>query len=119
MNHLKEKTHQYLDVIELAYYCLITGFEGENHALADGQQTLGNLIEELHQLINQHRVYKPHQAIHTLITPPHSTTVNRHSLWAAVFATIALVFALGLFSHMGLSQKAQAILQTHDATSVQ
>ncbi|MDP3561690.1 MAG: type IVB secretion system protein IcmH/DotU [Legionellaceae bacterium] len=61
INYLKERATQYLDLIELAYYCLIAGFEGEHHVRADGRQLLDNLIEELHQLILQHRANKPHQ----------------------------------------------------------
>ncbi|MFC3908508.1 type IVB secretion system protein IcmH/DotU [Legionella dresdenensis] len=57
--YIKERPNQYLDVIELAYYCLISGFEGKYHQQADGRLALDNLIEELFQLIQQHRVNKP------------------------------------------------------------
>lgn len=59
VNHIKERANQYLDLLELAYYCLIAGFEGEQHGRADGRQVLDNLIEELYQLIQAHRVHKP------------------------------------------------------------
>ncbi len=58
---LREHPAQYLDLIELAYYCLITGFEGHFHTEAGGRQALDNLIDELHQLITQNRVYKNHK----------------------------------------------------------
>lgn len=61
VSYIKERPNQYLDLIELAYYCLITGFEGEQHGRTDGRQVLDNLIEELYQLIQQHRVNKSHQ----------------------------------------------------------
>ncbi|CEK11393.1 type IVB secretion system protein IcmH/DotU [Legionella hackeliae] len=61
VRYIKERPNQYLDLIELAYYCLITGFEGEQHGRTDGRQVLDNLIEELYQLIKQHRVNKSHQ----------------------------------------------------------
>ena len=56
---IKDRAYQYLDLIELAYYCLICGFEGEHHLRADGRNTLDNLIHELYELIQQHRVHKP------------------------------------------------------------
>ncbi|WP_419420345.1 type IVB secretion system protein IcmH/DotU [Legionella sp. D16C41] len=59
VNHIKENPNQYLDLIELAYYCLIAGFEGKQHQRADGRLVLDNMIEELFQLIQQHRVNKP------------------------------------------------------------
>ncbi|STX50642.1 IcmH (DotU) [Legionella busanensis] len=59
VNHIKESPNQYLDLIELAYYCLIAGFEGKQHQKADGRLILDNMIEELFQLIQKHRVNKP------------------------------------------------------------
>lgn len=59
--HIKEQPNQYLDLIELAYYCLIAGFEGQQHQRANGRMELDNLIEELFQLIQQYRVNQPHQ----------------------------------------------------------
>lgn len=59
LSYIIQKPNQYLDVLELAYYCLITGFEGEQHSKADGRQLLDNKLEELYQLIYQHRVNKP------------------------------------------------------------
>lgn len=59
VNMIKQRTSQYLDIIELAYYCLITGFEGERHVRAGGRQMLDDLIDELHQIIQQNRVNKP------------------------------------------------------------
>lgn len=61
INHIKEHPNQYLDLIELAYYCLIIGFEGSQHGKADGRLVLDNLIEELFQLIQHYRVNKTHQ----------------------------------------------------------
>lgn len=66
IDYLKERAQQYLDLLELSYYCLISGFEGKYHLRADGRQTLDNLIEELHQLIQLHRVYKPHRLLNDM-----------------------------------------------------
>lgn len=58
---IKERANQYLNLIELAYYCLISGFEGHYHVRAEGRQALDNLIEELHQIIQRYRVSKPYR----------------------------------------------------------
>lgn len=55
---IKERPHQYLDVLELAYYCLIAGFEGKHHGQSHGRMALDNLIEDLYQSVLQHRVNK-------------------------------------------------------------
>jgi len=64
IDFLKEHPAQYLDLIELAYYCMITGFEGRFHTEANGRQTLDNLIDELHNLVTNNRVYKKHILFH-------------------------------------------------------
>ncbi|MCA0402800.1 MAG: type IVB secretion system protein IcmH/DotU [Proteobacteria bacterium] len=61
VHYVKQRPNQYLDLVELAYYCLIAGFEGKQHGKADGRQVLDNLIEELYQLIQEYRVNKPHR----------------------------------------------------------
>jgi type IV/VI secretion system ImpK/VasF family protein len=60
INFIKERPHQYLDIIELAYYCLITGFEGEQRGQPNGRFVLDHWIEELYQLIKTFRVNKTH-----------------------------------------------------------
>lgn len=55
VNYIKERPNQYLDLLELSYYCLIAGFEGIQHSKAGGRQMLDNLIEELFQLTQQYR----------------------------------------------------------------
>lgn len=118
VNHLKEKTNQYLDLLELAYYCLITGFEGEKHILTDGRQTLENLIEELHQMINQHRVHMPHQPIKEK-TPLQPTPRNHHSLFSAAAISLGAVLIIGYLSHVWLDHKAQRILIEHQPMTTQ
>ncbi len=59
LNYIKERPNQYLDLIELVYFCLIAGFEGEHHLKADGRQVLDNHIEDLYQIIQKYRYNKP------------------------------------------------------------
>lgn len=116
VNHLKEKTNQYLDLLELAYYCLITGFEGEKHLLADGRQVLDNLIEELHLLINEHRVHKPNIPLKEKIMPL-STPTNKKAIPIMALVTTGLVVAMWFSSHMWLNSKANRILRDHQPNS--
>ncbi len=67
IDYMKERVNHYLDLLELAYYCLISGFEGEFHLKADGRQALDNLIQELYDLILIHR---SHQSIKLFKEPP-------------------------------------------------
>ncbi|OYV56569.1 MAG: hypothetical protein B7X00_00160 [Legionella sp. 21-45-4] len=73
LQFMKERTNQYLDLLELAYYCLISGYEGELHLRADGRQTLDNLIQELYELILLHRVHKPVRLFKEHLKDPNTT----------------------------------------------
>ncbi len=112
VNHIKERANQYLDLIELSYYCLIAGFEGEQHLRADGRQTLENLIEELFQLIQQHRVNKPQRLFKeqtTTLTEP----ANHKPLIAAALLAFGLLTSIYFVSHTLLEQKAKTVLLGH------
>ncbi|OGV28410.1 MAG: hypothetical protein A3F18_08685 [Legionellales bacterium RIFCSPHIGHO2_12_FULL_37_14] len=52
---LKQKPLDYLPLIELAYYCLMTGFEGQYQGKPDGRQILEAEIDALFRLISQYR----------------------------------------------------------------
>lgn len=112
VHFIKERTHQYLDLLELAYYCLIAGFEGEQHLRSDGRQTLDNLIEELYQLIQQNRANKPHR----LFKEP---TKNLPESWdkkPIIMATLIAISAListYFISHALLESKAKSVLLGH------
>lgn len=109
---IKSRANQYLDLIELAYYCLIAGFEGEHHLRADGRQTLDNLIEELYQLIQQHRANKPHKLFNdkaTLMPQPQ----NHKRVIASVLIGVAVLFSVFFISHAVLEYKAKTVLRGH------
>jgi type VI secretion system protein ImpK len=96
VDHLKTRPNQYLDLIELAYYCLISGFEGEQHLNTVGRQTLDNLIEELHELIQKNRVSKPLRLFTEPQNPTGQVSVD-HKPW---LKTTGLVCAVLLGSYM-------------------
>lgn len=110
--YLKERPHQYLDLIELAYYCLITGFEGEQHGKTDGRQTLDNLIEELFQLIKLHRVNKSHQ----LFYHPkkiETSSKNRKPLFLTTLLLLICVCSCYLLSLTLIQNKAKQVQFGH------
>lgn len=110
VEHLKTRPNQYLDLVELAYYCLISGFEGEQHLNTSGRQTLDNLIEELHELIQKNRVSKPLR----LFTEPqqaaeHVSVDHKPWLKAAGIACAVLVGSY-MMSQALLEHKAKIIV---------
>lgn len=112
INYIKERINQYLDILELAYYCLITGFEGEQHFRADGRQKLDNLIEELYQLIQEHRVNKPCRLFKEQ-TKPSRDPVNHKPLVTMSLVALSLLAFSYIGSHTLLEHKAQTLLLGH------
>lgn len=49
----------YLDVIELTYFCIITGFEGKYRRDPNGKQQLENLLDKLYQIIQNQKPATP------------------------------------------------------------
>lgn len=112
VEYIKDHANQYLDLIELAYYCLIAGFEGEQHIMPNGRQNLDNLIEELYQLIQDHRVHKP---LHLFKEKTHSIThPSKHKsfLTSGVLA-VGLLTVFYLLSHTMLEHKAKNVIKEH------
>jgi len=112
INHIKDRPNQYLDIIELAYYCLIAGFEGKQHRQADGRLVLDNLIEELFQLIQQYRVNKSHNLFkeaEKIEAPPS----NHRQLIAISLMSLGLLISSYFISHALLEHKAKAVQFGH------
>ena len=109
---IKKRINQYLDIIELAYYCLITGFEGEEHFRANGRQTLDNLIEELYQIIQEHRVDKPSRLFKEQPSSLHPLSTHK-SFWTMGLITLSMLTFSYFGSHMLLDYKAQTLLLGH------
>ena len=113
--HVKERANQYLDILELAYYCLIAGFEGEHHLRADGRQILDNLIDDLYKTIQQHRVHKPQ----LLFTESKSNPVETpqkisKSLMLTLVACSALVLSTYFGMHRLLNHQAASLLHHYN-----
>lgn len=112
VHYIKERPTQYLDLIELAYYCLIAGFEGTYHLRSDGRQTLDNLIEELFQFIQQHRVHQPARLFKEKIEIM-SLPMNYKPMITALVVTILALTTLYFGSHTLLDHKAKTLLLSH------
>ncbi|MDP3706062.1 MAG: type IVB secretion system protein IcmH/DotU [Legionellaceae bacterium] len=109
VNFLKERTTQYLDLLELAYFCLIAGFEGEHHVRADGRQFLDNLIEELHQLILKNRVHKPHRLFKERYERPVESNNYKPLIYVSIIAFGVLIVTY-FGSHSLLEHQAKTVL---------
>lgn len=112
LSYIKERPNQYLDLIELVYFCLIVGFEGEYHIKADGRQALDNVIEDLYQIIQQYRFNKPHRLFNENPIPK---TVKKNYRTAIVSAIVAasIVVCAFLTSQFILENKAKTVLFGH------
>ena len=116
LRHIKQMPNQYLDLLELAYYCLITGFEGEQHGRTDGRQILDNWIEELYQLIQQHRVNKPPRLFNQ--QKEVDTFPKNPKPLIAVAALALVILTTGYFiSHTILEKQAQTVQFGHTVTA--
>lgn len=111
--YVKQRTNQYLDLLELTYYCLIAGFEGENHLRADGRQTLDNLIEELYQLIQTHRVNKPVKLFKEATADIPEPPINRKPIIMALLVVGGFMLSIYFASHALLEHKANTVIQGH------
>lgn len=110
VGHLKTRPNQYLDLIELAYYCLISGFEGEQHLNASGRQTLDNLIEELHELIQKHRACKPLRLFTEPQEAPPEVSID-HKPWLKTAGLVcAVLLGSYMMSHTLLEHRAKQIV---------
>lgn len=112
IHFIKDRPNQYLDLIELAYYCLISGFEGEEHLRPDGRQNLENLIEKLFGLIGQHRVNKSHRLFREVVAPPAKVASAKPLISTAIAAFILIIGTL-VVSHSLIEQKAKTVLFGH------
>lgn len=110
IKHLKTRPNQYLDLIELAYYCLISGFEGEQHLNTVGRQTLDNLIEELHELVQKNRVSKPLRLFTEPQQSPQRIAVDHKPWLKAAALTLTVLLGSYMMSQALLEHRANALV---------
>lgn len=112
LNYIKERPNQYLDLIELTYFCLIAGFEGQFHAKVDGRQVLDNFIEELYQITQKHRFNKSHRLFNENPLPK-TVKKNYKATTLTALITIGLIALAFISSQILLEHKAKNILLSH------
>ncbi len=113
---IKQRPNQYLDILELAYYCLITGFEGEQHGRADGRQVLDNLIEELYQAIKQYRANKTYRLFNEQKSVD-SFPKNRRPFIAVSIVALTVLAASYFTSYLLLEKQAKTVQFGHIVTA--
>lgn len=93
----------YLDLIELTYLCIITGFEGKYRHEPQGKQALENLLENLYHVIQEHKLPMTNKLfIQTGLTQRFATT--KPFPWKPVTALLVGLIAIGYFAiayHLG------------------
>lgn len=109
LNFLKERPNQFLDLLEFIYFCLIAGFEGECHLKVDGRQVLDNHIEDLYQIIQQHRYNKPHRLFNDNPLPKTVKKNYKATIVTSIIA-VSLVALAFLTSQILLENKAKTVL---------
>lgn len=114
VTHLKERKNQYLDLLELAYYCLIAGFEGEHHLRTDGRQVLENLMEDIHKIIQEHRVHKP-QLLFKESSKNTEESKNYKPMITIMTLSMSILIAIYMGSQQLLNHQAKTLLQTYAA----
>lgn len=112
IDHIKERPNQYLDLIELVYYFLIAGYEGDFHQKADGRQVLDNYTEELYQIVQKNRYHKTHHLFNENPLPKIAKKNYRNTVVALVVAATVITAAF-FTSHLLLENKAKAVLLGH------
>ena len=114
VNYLKDSGGQHIDLLELAYYCLIAGFEGEQHIKTNGRQILENLMEDLHKIIQRYRVYKP-QLLFKSSTTTLEETKNYKSLITVIMLSVSVLVGIYMGSQRLLNHQANNVLQNYSA----
>ena len=114
VHHLKDSGNQYLDLLELAYYCLIAGFEGEQHLRTDGRQMFENMMEDLHKTVLRHRVYKP-QLLFKTPSPTLEETQNYKPIITTIILSLSMLLAIYIGSQRLLNHQAKNVFQHYSA----
>ncbi len=110
LDNAMNKPDFYLDVIELIYFCLITGFEGKYRLDPNGKQNLENLLDRLHQVIQEH---KPPMADKLFVqtTSSHRFAITKLFPWRWLIITLTGALLIGyLAASYELNQHALQVL---------
>ena len=109
-----ETPNSHLDLLELIYLCLNSGFEGKYHGQMDGRQSLDDKIDEVYQIITKFRATKPINFFKRPLTPPvQKASSTKKNTWLLVIIACSVLTGGYLISHTIIEKKARAILSQH------
>ena len=113
-NYIMSLPEQFLDLIELSYFCLMIGFEGKYHLQADGRITLDNLIEHLFQTIQKLRTNKTHKLFKNYVIKNQlqKTKISTKKLTLIILASI---IGIGIGCQLYINYQTKEILINHMA----
>jgi type IV/VI secretion system ImpK/VasF family protein len=109
INHLLSAPEQFLDLIELAYFCLLIGFEGKYHFQSDGRLHLENLIDNLFHTIQKYRSNKKFKLFKNYVLKS-STQKTQLSTKAWIGLAAGLVAGLIMMSQVVIEHQMTEIL---------
>lgn len=109
LSHLMNAPEQYLDLIELAYFCLLIGFEGKYHFQNDGRLILDNLLESLFQTIQKLRTNRTHKLFKHYVLKNYGHR-RKSSIQKMALFTSCFVLCLGLVSQIYIHYQTKNVL---------
>ena len=110
LDNAMNKPDFYLDVIELIYFCLITGFEGKYRSDPNGKQSLENLLDKLYQVIQEQKPPTV-EKLFVQMTPTRRFSITKAFPWAWLTATLGSILVMGyLIASYQFNQHATHIL---------
>lgn len=111
-NYIMSLPEQFLDLIELSYFCLMIGFEGKYHLQADGRIVLDNLIEHLFQTIQKLRTNKTHKLFknYVLKNQLQKTKISTKKITLLILTS---VIGIGIGCQLYINFQTKEILMNH------
>lgn len=115
LNQLLLEPEQFLDLIELTYYCLLIGFEGKYYHTNHARIELDNLIENLFQIIHKYRSNQKHKLFKNYILKNHAQDKN-HGVKTLILSLLLSLASLSVISILWLEHEAHLLLQQQQAS---
>jgi len=98
LDRLRVNAENHLDLLELIYLCLATGFEGKYRNLNDGIAILEQIVDELYEAIyacrGDNRKIMPEQEAQEKNASQMSATKKRFPMWISVLLTLVIVLGM-------------------------
>lgn len=110
LNQLLIEAEQFLDIIELTYYCLLIGFEGKYYHQNHARIELDNLIENLFQIIQKYRTNQKYKLFKNYIQKHHAHDKN-HSFKTLILSLLLSLASLTVISELWFEHEAHLLFQ--------